>query len=441
MNWFIKFLLVLSVNITFAQQEASVWYFGHNAGLKFEDNGTVTPLYGELFTNEGCSSIADTNGNLLLYTDGMTVYDRNHLLMPNGYYAGGTGLMGDKSSTQSAIIVPKPGDPNIYYVFTIDEPHHENGAVYPNVFSGTYNDPNSGSTPTGDDGVNNGLNYSEVDLTIIGSNGSIGDVVSLNNHLVTYDLSPGGNEIKYKCSEKITAVKDTNGSDYWVITHFVDKFMAFRITSAGVNPTPVISTLMPIVPVEGYRRNSIGYMKASPNGEKIAIAHNQIVPGFGSSVIFKGAVYVYDFDASTGIVSNPELVAADVTAYGVEFSSSSEKLYTSFTIEAATGLGSSRITQFDLTSTNIPASGIMIYDNVSPGALQIAPNGKIYFSGGSNVDSLGVINDPDLPGSSCNFVPQSQPLLSGTARVLGLPPFITSFFYPTFSVENFCEGM
>ncbi len=177
----LKLLIVLFFCkvLVFGQLEASNWYFGGNAGIHFDSNGNVTALTdGKLNTLEGCATISDTNGVLLFYTDGRTIYDRNHTIMPNGNYGAGTGLFGDPSSTQSAIIVPKPDYPNIYYIFTVDEPHSENALAYPNAFSGTYLESGTGSTPNDDDGLNNGLNYSIVDLTVIGSNGSIGDVIS-----------------------------------------------------------------------------------------------------------------------------------------------------------------------------------------------------------------------------------------------------------------------
>ena len=52
--------------------------------------------------------------------------------MPNANYNSGDGLMGDPSSTSSGLIIPKPGNPNQYYVFTVDEPHHQNSFAYPN---------------------------------------------------------------------------------------------------------------------------------------------------------------------------------------------------------------------------------------------------------------------------------------------------------------------
>mgnify|MGYP006260753147 CR=1 FL=1 len=155
---------------------------------------------------------------------------------PNGDYFAGRGLFGDPSSTQSGIIIPKPGNPDVYYIFTVDEPHHENAATYPNR--------NTAVTMDEDDGFNNGFNYSIVNLSVVGNNGSIGNVTTRNTHLITYDPNPNGEEIKYKCSEKITAVRDGSGG-YWVITHFVNRFYAFRITSTGVGPVSYTHLTLP----------------------------------------------------------------------------------------------------------------------------------------------------------------------------------------------------
>ncbi|HEX9980946.1 MAG TPA: T9SS type B sorting domain-containing protein [Flavobacterium sp.] len=431
-------LCCVSTSAVFSQQEASVWYFGRNAGLKFNTDGSVTPLSdGQLNTTEGCSSIADANGNLLFYTDGRTVWDRNHVIMPEGNYFAGTGLFGDPSSTQSAVIVPKPGNPDVYYIFTVDEPHHENAAVYPNAFSGMYLTPGEGSTPSADDGLNNGLNFSVVDLSITGSNGSIGDVVSRNNHLVTYDTNPAGEQIKYKCSEKITAVKNQLANEYWVVTHFIDRFYSFKINESGVAGTPVVSVTGPSINTAGYRRNSIGYMKTSPDGQKIAVAHQQNGSIAGMSAPNTGQILLYDFNTTTGAVSNENELLHGVHGYGVEFSAQSQKLYTTF-VDGLTGIMS--LVQFDLLAANIPAS-IAIIDNNAFAlyALQLAPNNKIYLAI-PNASAIGVINNPEEDGTACNYQPTGQPLSPGKQATLGLPPFITSFFNASFSIENLCMG-
>ena len=117
MKHFITLIFCFFSLTLFAQSEAANWYFGFGASIKFNQaNGTVSSLNnGQLLTYEGCTSISDSSGNLLFYTDGTYTWNKNHVFMPNG-----SGLLGDSSSTQSAIIVPKPGDPNIYYVFTVE---------------------------------------------------------------------------------------------------------------------------------------------------------------------------------------------------------------------------------------------------------------------------------------------------------------------------------
>ena len=107
----IIFILIFLPAVVFSQNEANIWYFGENAGIDFNSGSPVALTDGQLFTDEGCATISDTSGNLLFYTDGSTVYDKNHAIMPNG-----TGLLGNNSSTQSAIIVKKPGSNTIYFL-------------------------------------------------------------------------------------------------------------------------------------------------------------------------------------------------------------------------------------------------------------------------------------------------------------------------------------
>ncbi|MBK6884698.1 MAG: hypothetical protein IPH05_17535 [Flavobacteriales bacterium] len=47
-------------------------------------SGTPVAISTPLSTDEGCASISDTNGQLLFYSNGETVWDRNNNVMPNG---------------------------------------------------------------------------------------------------------------------------------------------------------------------------------------------------------------------------------------------------------------------------------------------------------------------------------------------------------------------
>ena len=240
----IAFLFAFAIG--FSQKESANWYFGDFAGLDFNSNSPVPVLNSQLFTKEGCATISDRNGSLLFYTDGITVWDRRHQVMPNG-----AGLLGHISSTESAIIVPKPGCSLSYYIFTVDKPSYF----------------------LSEDEPIDGVNYSEVDLSL---NNGFGDVVdgSKNSHLITYDTN-NSEQSEYKCSEKITAVSHSDGASIWVITQFINKFYAFKIDGNGVNEAPIISTVPETIFIlindDGINISAIGYLKASPNGKKIAM--------------------------------------------------------------------------------------------------------------------------------------------------------------------------
>ncbi|MFK7783385.1 MAG: CUB protein, partial [Psychroserpens sp.] len=423
---YLFFIILLCSLFSYAQQEASYWYFGQNAGLRFDSgSGTVTAVTdGQINTLEGCTSISDTNGNLLFYSDGLTIWNANHQPMPNANELFGTGLKGDDSSTSSGLIVPKPQDPDLYYIFTVDEPHHDNTSAFPG---------NSAN-----DGENDGLTYSLVDITL---DGGLGDVepTEKNIPLITYDPSDQL-QVEYKCSEKITAVKADDCTSFWVISHFIDKFYAFKITETGVETTPVISTVGPIVDVSGYRRNALGYLKASPDGSKLAVAH------FGFATIpsedAPGGVYLFDFDNDTGIVSNSvELYSPqnNDSPYGVEFSAENRKVYASINSGPA-GNASSSILQWDLEAINIPASQQTVHTsiNISAGALQLGLDKRIYRAqfdftnvGGSG-RFIGVIQNPEADGAAAGYDENGVLLdVNGTLQNrgrIGLPPFIQSLF-------------
>lgn len=415
------FLLLITSTFIFAQNEASFWYFGQNAGLRFDaEDGTVTAVTnGQLNTLEGCTTISDTDGNLLFYSDGSTVWNRNHQVMLNG-----TGLRGDDSSTSSGLIVPKPQDPDFYYIFTVDEPHHDNTSNFP------------GSSAN--DGVNDGLMYSRVNILDDGSLGAV-DAVEKNVPLVTYDTTDPL-QVELKCSEKITAVKADDCTSFWIITHFADTFYAFKIDENGVSPNPVTSTVGPYIPVEGYRRNALGYLKASPDGTKLISAN------FGESTVpagdAGGGIYLFDFDNDTGMVSNSlELYSAqnNNSPYGVEFSAENRKAYATIGIGPG-GNGASQVVQWDLESADIPNSLQVIHSSstISAGALQLGIDRRIYraqFSFSNTTGSgryLGVINNPEADGLATDYDEQGVLVDVGGLGLnrsrIGLPPFIQSLF-------------
>ncbi|SFZ89275.1 gliding motility-associated C-terminal domain-containing protein [Flaviramulus basaltis] len=413
-------LLILSFSFVFSQKEAANWYFGDFAGLNFNSGNPLPLLDGKLVTSEGCASISDPNGNLLFYTDGVTVWDRRHEIMPNG-----SGLLGHSSSTESALIIPKPGSKTRFYIFTIDQPSYF----------------------LKDIPVINGVNYSEVDLAL---NNGFGDVVDnvKNFHLITYNPNDS-TENKYKSSEKITAVTHSNGSSIWVITNFRNRFFSFLVDFNGVNSNPIISTVQqmvqPIINDEGANVSAIGYLKVSPNGKKIAIAHSSTsIGGPRTGRKKSGKVLLYDYNNSNGIVSNQLELLSGAYPYGLEFSPNSKLLYvTNSTFDETDTFLNGQLYQYNLENYNIINSRqtIISSQNIA-GALQLAIDGKIYRSGykvfSTGLD-ISVIKKPNNIGVSCNYSENSI-YLGGRAAKLGLPPFVQSIFLYTFDYEYTCLG-
>src|SRR5215212_6437641 len=73
--------LFKGIAITSFSQQGNVWYFGDNAGLNFNTNPPSSLTDGRLTTYEGCSGISDNNGRILFYTDGITVWNKQHQVM------------------------------------------------------------------------------------------------------------------------------------------------------------------------------------------------------------------------------------------------------------------------------------------------------------------------------------------------------------------------
>ena len=359
------FLLMYGNKFLYAQGQGNIWYFGNQAGLNFNTSPPTPLLDGQVNTSEGCASIADASGNLLFYTDGIRVWDRTHSQMPNG-----NGLLGDPSSAQSGVIIPQPGNDSIYYVFTTPD----------------YQSPNIG------------FRYSIVNMNL---NGGLGDVVVASKNTILF--SPA--------SEKLAASFHCNNEDIWVVGRSNQDFYAYLITSTGVSATPVITS--------GITSPSLPYpygMKSSPNGKKIAACY------YAANVS-----ELYDFDISTGQLSNPVILSHASSDYGADFSPDGTKLYISL-------ISTKQIYQYDLTAPDINASKILVgtTGGAYAGQPQLGPDGKIYISE-YHSGAVAIIHNPNALGTACNL--QASALsLGGRNATFGFPTMISNFFAPPVNV-------
>ncbi|MGH7293959.1 MAG: hypothetical protein ACRELB_03450 [Polyangiaceae bacterium] len=220
--------------------------------------------------DEGTAVFTDpTTGQLLFYTDGITVYD-GWDDMP---LANGNGLLGQPSSTEPALITPKYGG--------------DGGTFY--VFSDNYTDDTSA---TGD------IYYSTIDL----NQGAHGTVTAKNTHLFTGNVG-----------EALDMLPHANGNDFWVLAYDgADKVDAFLVSASGVSSTPVVSST-----------GLTGTVLRSAINHSYDYDHVVLAMNFGTS----GQIATSDFDRSTGVLSNVKTVVTGDLGYHASYSGQGSKLY------------------------------------------------------------------------------------------------------------------
>jgi gliding motility-associated-like protein len=379
----ILFLAAFAHAVCAAQPQHGFWAFGFGAGIDHSSGAPVT-LSTPLSTDEGCTSICDASGQLLFFTNGERVWDRDHNVMPNG-----SGLFGHYSTSQSALIVPFPNDLLRFYLFTAPS-----GA---GIWNGQ---PNAA--------------YSVVDMN---TNGGAGDVVTANVVL------------EGPVTEKLTATRHANGRDVWVVYHRweSDAYVAYLVTCQGVEG-PVVSHVGRSLSAhaDGSGDSYVGCMRLNRQGTKLAAAWSSTVAVTASDWIGMSSMDLLDFDNSTGQLSNPISDTIGGTpqqfsqGYGVEFSPNGEVLYYSES-GLMNGMGYSTIRQYDLQATD-PISTAQQVANAfhAFGSLQLAPDGRLYAARLNGTTYLSALAAPDVVGPGCGFVEMAASTGSN-ASTWGLP--------------------
>jgi gliding motility-associated-like protein len=371
MHKLVTAIIFLTLSFPGLSQENNIWYFGSKAGLDFNPTPSgvlpVTLSNSAMIASEGSASICNKQGALLFYTNGVTVYNRNHEVMQNG-----DNLLGHLSAVQSSVIIPLPGNPNIYYVFTTDAIEND---------------------------FEQGYRYSIVDLSL---GGGLGAVTAKN--IV----------INSSCTERMVAARHADGVSVWLILNNNNSnvFQAWLLTCAGLSSSPVVSAAG-----ETMNQNifvNSGSIKVSPDGTMLCQTHFATVGPNSNNF-----AQLFDFDNFTGQISNPRKInIPNAQVIGSEFSPDSKLLYLVapfskeiFQVEATlptpTDIVNSR--------TRMPVPNTTFY------GIQIGPDGKIYLAQTSAY--LSVISKPNVKGPGCNLQLDKIDLTPGFG-VLGLPNFI-----------------
>lgn len=419
---YILFLTISIYSISTAQNSdkmrAANWCFGYGARIDFSSGSPVSTGRCELSTMEGVASISDTEGNLLLYSDGRVLYNGSDEMI-------GSGFGGDESSSQSAIILPVPESDSLYYLVTVDEIWEQS-------------DPTRYLPPREKQYAYSGLCYSLIDIT---RNFGRGEVV------------PGekNNLLHPKTCEKLTAIGHDNGKDYWVVSQAwgSNEFLVFLADENGIT----LSDTYPNTIFKSFKNpaHTKGYLKFSPDSRMLVSANNGV------------GLFLYSFDNKTGEISGEVGRRYDEfhNAYGVEFSPSGRFLYVSsaafgdanfYSYESDDGSekygtdDTAFLFQLDLNagdSAQVDASMHTIdyryngYTGSKYGALQIAIDGRIYFaeqgSGIMNPSNkyLNVIKYPDKKGAACGYSSREYRIENYySTAYLGLPQMLQDYYKP-----------
>jgi gliding motility-associated-like protein len=352
-------------------QDNNQWYFGEMAGIDF--NNGATPITDEnLMTSPAAaSSMSDANGELLFYTNGVSIWNQEHELMVNGDDIGG-----DSTSVQGAMIIPVPGDSTIFYVFTTD--------------------------PVWGD-YSYDMRYSMVDIK---KDTARGEVIFKDRPL-------------FMNSTERMAATAVGGATIWLITHEYGNnvFRAYPITADGIG-APEISAAGSVHRFS-EERNGTASLKIDPGARRIAVALQDSTQNY---------VELFSFADSTGMVD--DFIQIDIMeplpslVYSVEMSSSLQRLY------VTTNSNGSKLFQYDLDSIDAPNAKIDIETTKFEiatslqewGTIQTGTDGIIYMAI-ENSGTLGTINNPNGDDLNASFVETGFDLAGRTSR-LGLPNFV-----------------
>ncbi len=367
--------IFINLNIVLAQKHDYVWLFGKDsqtdtsfAGTVIDFNASPPDIYYEfrdMNFNITNASICDANGNLLFYTNGINVYNWQNEIMENG--AGlNPGEYADNNQDrgyvleQGAMALPVPDSDSLFYLIHVDKNY-----------------------PVGNLSFHSKRVYfSLIDMS---QNGGSGKVL-IKNELILESLLNSGH---------ITATRHANGRDWWIVLrkYGTNEYYSMLAGATGI----VIKDIQQVG--DSIPSNAIGQAVFSPDGTKYA--RMAIAGAVGSDI----HVNIYDFDRCTGELSEPvHLTYADSAwSGGAAISPNSRYLYIS---------SYNYLYQYDLWAEDIPATKdtVAVWDGFTiPPVfatrfflMQLAPNGKIYFNSSNAVPYLHAINNPDLPGDSCD---------------------------------------
>lgn len=336
--------VLLSCTTHFAQLQNANWALESGKQLSFN---SIPPTAGisSINTSGIPSSISDAAGNLVLYSDGVSLWNGIHAQVANS-----TGLI-----SGNVLIEKQPGSSNIYYLFIA-------------------------STA--------GLYYSIIDMSLAAGQGSI---TTKNALIAAYPNGTNG----------INGVRHCNGSDFWIVNSSNVgnslQFDARLFTSSGISTVPVSSMYGPL----SVNLQLFGLVKISFSPRKNKMA-------FGCNFEFGLLDFDPLSGIATSSISLGNGANNLGTCFATEFSPDGTRLYgVKNTTDDIYQWNLCASNVLSILNSRYQITVPLINQNTDFADLALGIDGKIYLAQSSA--KLTVINSPNALGAACNvsFAAQS----------------------------------
>jgi hypothetical protein len=362
-------LLSITPFLLFAQYKNNTWLLGYDnehplpwggSKLVFLNDTILKSVDNRSMELNGCfSGLSAEDDSWFVYTNGSAVCNKYNDTLTNGFGlspGGNDGYrQGGYPGLGMSLIIPAQNTGSLLYLF------HEN------IFSSAlpfFGEPRALQ-----------LYYSLID-----PNAGINGTVFFKNELLINDtIEIGG----------LTACRHANGRDWWILIKRFNSSIYYTILTTPNGPIVVNQQIVP-----GEVTILAAQSQFSPDGNYFTT--------FG----YSSQLRVYDFDRCTGLLSNYRTkFITNGTAGSMSISPNSRFIYIS---------KPDSLWQFDMQAPDPMNSQTFIssYDGYTDSLFGFSnrfwyhwpgPDGKIYMSASSSSRVLHVINNPDEPGTACNF--------------------------------------
>jgi len=395
------FILLVPI-IGFSQNKRDHSWQMEDYEMLFDSTGMKAyPRWSDLgYMGRGVASISDVNGNLLAYTNGCQVANRNHEVMPNGdslnfnqpFYDFWLNCERGYTGRQSIAILPDPKNQSNFYII------HDELSIDLDLMAGTADFPYKK------------LNFSYLDMS---RDNGLGDLSEKNIPIFQSRTT----------SSHLSIIAHKNNKDWWIIkpAYRGEKYYRILLDENGFSKIdtqyigPRLETEVDVINPDGA-----GGSRFSPDGKRLA--YFSLVDG----------LIVYDFDRTTGLLSNErklewEPLNNQNILGDLEFSSNSQLIYL---------CNEQSVYQVDLRESDISSSLTKIadIDNNLVGGLftymALGPDCKIYVrQQGAFQFHFSSISAPNEKGTACDFQQGNI--------IMPYPPNLGNFpHFPRFRVDE-----